>query len=316
MAVTAPGEWRILQILRQTAQQTELALEIVEDSHFFTTVQDFARHAQGRKQLRMEYWYREQRKRFGVLMEGKQPVSGQWNFDAENRESFDKSGPGPLPPEPKHVNDEITLEVIDWINQHMTQLPGELNTFNWPVTREQALLALNDFVRQRLPLFGRYEDAMWTGEPRLYHSQLSAALNLKLLSAREVVAAVEQAYHAGLAPLPAVEGYIRQVLGWREYVRGVYWTRMPDYASHNGLRAEMKLPSLFWNAKTDMVCQREVISQTLKTGYAHHIQRLMVTGLYALLLGVRPQEVHAWYLGVYVDAIEWVELPNLSLIHI
>jgi deoxyribodipyrimidine photolyase-related protein len=169
---------------------------------------------------------------------------------------------------------------------------------------------LEDFVEHRLPLFGQYEDAMWLGEPTLYHSLLSAALNLKLISAREVVDAVEQAYREGHAPLAASEGYIRQVLGWREYVRGVYWTRMPEYAELNALEAPHPLPAVYWGGQTSMACMREVVGQTLRLGYAHHIQRLMVTGLYALLLGVRPQEVHAWYLGVYVDAVEWVELPN------
>jgi deoxyribodipyrimidine photolyase-related protein len=196
------------------------------------------------------------------------------------------------------------------VHQQLPDLPGSCDDFNWPVTREQALHALADFVAHRLALFGQFEDAMWLNEPVLYHSQLSAAMNLKLISAREVVGAVEQAYRQGQVPLAAAEGYIRQVLGWREYVRGVYWTRMPEYAELNDLHATLPLPSVYWGADTRMTCIRETVGQTLRLGYAHHIQRLMVTGLYALLLGVRPQEVHAWYLGVYVDAIEWVELPN------
>jgi len=258
----------------------------------------------------MEYWYREQRKRFGVLMDGDDPVGGQWNFDAENRAAFGSAGPGELPPLPRFEPDEITLEVIRYVQSEMAELPGELAEFHWPVTRAQALQAMDDFVRWRLPRFGRYEDAMWLGEPWLYHSKLSAALNLKLLGARELVHEIERAYREGRVPLADAEGYIRQVLGWREYVRGVYWTRMPAYAELNGLQAHMPLPAVFWHAQTPMACVREVVGQTLKLGYAHHIQRLMVTGLYALLLGVRPQEVHAWYLGMYVDAVEWVELPN------
>lgn len=310
LAMTAPGEWRIWQAMGELARTLKLPLQWHEDTHFFTTVRDFTRHAQGRKQLRMEFWYREQRKRFHVLMDGEQPVSGQWNYDADNRASFGKAGPGDLPPVPRFEPDAITREVMALVEQRLSHLPGKLQEFAWPVCRKQALHALDDFVQHRLPLFGQYEDAMWLGEGQLYHSLLSAALNLKLLNPREVVAKVEQAYRDGHAPLAAAEGYIRQVLGWREYVRGVYWTRMPAYAELNGLQAEMPLPSVFWNGETPMACLREVLTQTLQTGYAHHIQRLMVTGLYALLLGVRPQEVHAWYLGVYVDAVEWVELPN------
>jgi deoxyribodipyrimidine photolyase-related protein len=185
-----------------------------------------------------------------------------------------------------------------------------LDSFAWPVTRPQALQALEMFIRERLPQFGRYEDAMWPGEPWLFHSQLSAALNLKLLSAREVVQAAEDAYRAGHAPLTSVEGFIRQILGWREYVRGIYWTQMPGYLELNALGADQDLPGWYWTGQTDMACLRDAITQTLAHGYAHHIQRLMVTGLFALLLGVRPQQVHQWYLAVYVDAVEWVELPN------
>ncbi len=308
--VTAPGEWRVLQLLRDTVRAAGLSLQVHDDAHFFTTVRDFSRHAQGRKQLRMEFWYRELRQRFGVLMDGHQPEGGRWNYDADNRASFGKAGPGLLPTLPRFEPDAITVEVMETVTRCLPDLPGTCTEFNWPVTRNDALRALEDFVSHRLALFGQFEDAMWLGQPCLYHSQLSAALNLKLLNPREVVAAVEQAYRAGQAPLAAAEGYIRQVLGWREYVRGVYWTRMPEYADLNALKADQPLPAMFWTGDTPMACIREVVGQTLRLGYAHHIQRLMVTGLYALLLGVRPQEVHAWYLGVYVDAIEWVELPN------
>ncbi|RYF40230.1 MAG: cryptochrome/photolyase family protein, partial [Comamonadaceae bacterium] len=176
--------------------------------------------------------------------------------------------------------------------------------------RPQALEALEDFMASRLPLFGHWQDAMWTGEPLLYHARISAALNLKLLDPREAIAAAQQAWRQGAAPLPAVEGFIRQILGWREYVRGIYWSGMPGYLEHNALDAHLPLPAWYWSGETPMRCLREVIAQTLRTGYAHHIQRLMVTGLYALLLGVDPHQVHQWYLAVYVDAVEWVEAPN------
>jgi deoxyribodipyrimidine photolyase-related protein len=196
------------------------------------------------------------------------------------------------------------------VRERFREHPGELDAFDWPVSASQAREALKDFVENRLSQFGQWQDAMWTDEPWLFHSRLSAVMNVKLLSPRSVVAAAESAYHAGRAPLAAVEGFVRQVLGWREYVRGVYWHFMPGYGERNALKAEHPLPAFFWTAHTEMVCLREALGQTLRLGYAHHIQRLMVTGLFSLLLGVRPKEVHEWYLAVYVDAVEWVELPN------
>ncbi len=310
VVMTAPGDWRVWQALKAVVAQAGLVLEIREDRHFFGTVREFAAHAGGRKSLRLEYFYRELRQRHGVLMEGGQPIGGRWNFDADNREAFGPRGPGALPPRATFAPDATTREVLALVERRFAHHPGTLGSFAWPVTRAQALQALHGFIDQRLPLFGRYEDAMWPGEPWLYHSQLSAALNLKLLSAREVVHAAEAAYHAGRVPLASAEGFIRQILGWREYVRGVYWTRMPGYAERNALDATEALPAWYWTGDTDMACLRDALAQTLAHGYAHHIQRLMVTGLFALLLGVRPQQVHAWYLSVYVDAVEWVELPN------
>ncbi|WP_395700264.1 cryptochrome/photolyase family protein [Aquabacterium sp.] len=310
VVMTAPGDWRVWQSLKAVVAGAGLALEVCEDRHFFSTAREFASHAQGRKALRLEFFYRALRQRHGVLMHEGQPIGGRWNFDAENREAFGPEGPGALPPPARFAPDALTREVIALVETRFAQHPGSLASFAWPVTRAQALQALQLFIEQRLPLFGRYEDALWPGEPWLYHSQLSAALNLKLLSAREVVQAAEAAYHAGRVPLESAEGFIRQILGWREYVRGIYWTQMPGYADRNALQARQDLPAWYWTGETDMACLREVITQTLAHGYAHHIQRLMVSGLFALLLGVRPQQVHAWYLSVYVDAVEWVELPN------
>ncbi len=310
LVLTAPGDWRVLQSLRAVAAEHQLSLTLRDDTHFFSTVRDFAAHAKGRKQLRLEYWYRELRRKHSILMDGNDPVGAQWNFDADNRESFGKAGPHNVPPPTRFTPDAISQEVIFLVNTRFATHPGTLNGFGWPVTRVQALLSLRAFVEQRLPLFGQYEDAMWAGEVWLYHSHLSCALNLKLLNPREVVQSAENAYHAGHAPLAAVEGFIRQILGWREFVRGIYWTQMPDYLERNALNAQAELPAWYWTGDTDMACLKDAIGQTLEYGYAHHIQRLMVTGLYALLLGVRPQAVHAWYLSVYVDAVEWVELPN------
>ena len=310
LVMTAPGDWRVLQAIKTVAEAGDLSLEIREDRHFFVTVREFAAHAKGRKTLRMEYFYREQRRRHDVLMRDGEPAGGRWNFDADNRESFGADGPGAVPSRIRFEPDALTREVIALVNSRFAQHPGRLDSFAWPVTRAQALKSLQAFIEQRLPLFGRYQDAIWPGDPWLYHSHLSAALNLKLLNPREVVAAAERAYHDGHAPLASVEGFIRQILGWREYVRGIDWTEMPDYAERNTLGARADLPAWYWTGDTDMACLRDALAQTLTHGYANHIQRLMVTGLYALLLGVEPKQVHAWYLAVYVDAVEWVELPN------
>jgi deoxyribodipyrimidine photolyase-related protein len=310
LVMTAPGDWRVLQTLRDVAEACCLPLDIREDHHFFCSVRDFAAHARGRRSLRLEYFYREQRVRHRVLMDGDRPIGGAWNFDAENRAPFGREGPGRVPPRCRFEPDAITREVIALVRERFADHPGSLDDFAWPVTREQALHALHRFVDERLPCFGRHQDAMWPGEPWLYHAHIAAALNLKLLHPREAVAAAEAAYHAGKAPLASVEGFIRQILGWREYVRGIYWTQMPGYLERNALDAHEDLPAWYWNGDIDMACLRDAITQTLRHGYAHHIQRLMVTGLFALLYGVDPKQVHAWYLSVYVDAVEWVELPN------
>jgi deoxyribodipyrimidine photolyase-related protein len=258
----------------------------------------------------MERFYREMRREHGVLLADGEPVGGKWNYDAQNREQFGRTGPGDIPRPRAFAPDERTRDVLGLVEARFADHPGGLSRFDWAVTREQAQEALADFCALRLAQFGPYQDAMWAGEPYLYHSRLSSALNLKLLDPREVIEAAEGAYSRGEAPLHSVEGLIRQILGWREYVRGIYWQRMPEYATRNGLEAELSLPRFYWTGETDMQCLRECLGQTLAYGYAHHIQRLMVTGLYALLLGVQPVEVHEWYLAVYVDAVEWVELPN------
>ena len=312
LVLVRPGDWRVLQALQAVASEHAVALTLLEDRHFFSTPARFEAHARGRKQLRMEYFYREMRREHGVLMaaDGVSPEGGQWNFDADNREAFGADGPQGVPPPPHFEPDTITREVIALVRQRFADHPGRLDTFAWPVTREHALQALRCFVDERLPQFGRWQDALWPQQPWLWHSLLSAALNLKLLAPREVVAAAEAAWREGRVPLPAAEGFIRQILGWREYVRGIYWTRMPGYAELNELQAHEPLPGFYWTGRTDRACLADAIEQTLEHGYAHHIQRLMVTGLYALLLGVQPQQVHRWYLAVYVDAVEWVELPN------
>ncbi len=310
IVMVEPGEWRVREALRDAVAGAGCALDEREDRHFLCSRIDFEAHARGRRQLRMEHFYREMRRRHAVLMECDEPAGGAWNFDAENRESFGTEGPGFVPPPARFAPDEVTREVIRVVNTCLPDAPGTLADFGWPVTREQALLALDAFVDERLALFGRWQDAMWGGQPWLYHAHLGAALNLKLLDPREVIARAEAAWRAGRVPLASAEGFIRQVLGWREYVRGIYWLKMPGYAEMNALQSHEPLPAWYWSGATDMECLRDAIGQTLRLGYAHHIQRLMVTGLYALLLGVQPRQVHAWYLSVYVDAVEWVEMPN------
>jgi deoxyribodipyrimidine photolyase-related protein len=304
------GEHRVAAEVSAAVASAGFQIELAPDDHFFVTAEEFAGWAHGRKELRLEYFYRWMRRRTGILMDGDEPAGGRWNFDAENRKSFDAAGPGWLPSPVAFPPDATTREVLDVVDRELPGNPGRLDAFDWPVTRAQALAALDDFVSNRLPLFGRWQDAMWRGEPWLYHSRIAAALNLKLLNPREVCEAAERAWSGGQAPLDAVEGFVRQILGWREYVRGIYGREMPSYRDRNALGATHALPAFFWSGETDLACLRETIGQTLALGYAHHIQRLMVTGLFALLWGVRPEEVHQWYLSVYVDAVEWVELPN------
>jgi deoxyribodipyrimidine photolyase-related protein len=310
LILVEPGEWQVREDFRLTAEAQGMPLEIREDRHFFASQADFEKHAKGRKQLRMEFFYREMRVKHQVLMDDDKPVGGEWNFDSENRKSFAKQGP-PLHAAPKRfLPDAMTREVIDLVEDRFASHPGQLADFDWPLTSQEAQVALKDFIENRLTDFGDYQDAMWTREPWLFHSRLSVVMNLKLLNPRVVIAAAEKAYRRGGAPLAAVEGFIRQILGWREYVRAIYWRFMPGYISLNSLGAQQALPSFYWTGQTDMNCLREAIGQTLQYGHAHHIQRLMVTGLFSLLLGVKPQAVHEWYLAVYVDAVEWVELPN------
>ena len=311
VAVVWPGEWRVRESLRTSCRAAGIALTELADRHFISTPQEFAEWAATRKDFRLESFYRPLRRRTGVLMDGDAPCGGQWNFDKENRRGFPAAGPGLLPAPIAFAPDALTRQVCERAAALFPGRRGDLARFDWPVTPQDAQRALADFIAHRLPLFGHFQDAMWQGEPWLYHSRLAVALNLKLLRPADAIAAAEHAYRAGQAPIAAVEGFVRQILGWREYVRGIYWHAMPDYAALNELQAEEPLPDFYWTGDTDSACLKDAIGQTLDLGYAHHIQRLMVTGLYALLLGVRPKAIHEWYLAVYVDAVEWVELPNV-----
>ncbi len=307
-----PGAWRMQQVVESGCRDAGVPLEIRSDTHFIAAREDFARWAKGRKQLRMEYFYREMRRRTGVLMDGDAPAGGRWNFDAENRSGFPRGGPGEIAPPARFAPDAITRAVLAEIETRFPGHPGSLEDFGWPVTEADAQQALARFVAARLENFGRYQDAMWTDTPFGWHSLLSAALNLHLIDPRSVIAAAERAWREGRAPLAAVEGFVRQILGWREFIRGIYWLEMPALAEANHFHAARPLPAWYWSGRTGMRCMTETIGQTLHSGYAHHIQRLMVTGNFALLAGLDPQAVSDWYLAVYVDAVEWVELPNVA----
>lgn len=308
VVLTAPGEWRLAKIFDAFRDAASLPVEILDDNRFFADHARFQAWADGRKALRMEYFYRELRRETGFLMDGEDPEGGQWNFDADNRKSLPDNvdPPAPLSFEP----DAITRSALELVENTFPDHFGRLDRFGWAINREQALQALDDFVDKRLPRFGDFQDAMSETSAYVFHSLLSPYINIGLLSPREVCEAAEAAYQAGDAPLNAVEGFIRQILGWREYVRGVYWLKMPDYKQANALQAERPLPSFYWTAETDMNCLANAISATRENAYAHHIQRLMLTGNFALLAGIDPKAVSDWYLAVYADAFEWVETPN------
>ena len=312
LVVCEPGEWRVLQAVQAAAQAQGVPLSVCEDSHFMCSRTEFARWARGRTELRMEFFYREMRRRHGILMDGRQPQGGQWNYDADNRKGYPAQGPGEIPEPAWFEPDRITRDVFSLVQHHFAEHPGSLAHFRWPVTREQALAALQRFVDARLPRFGPHQDAMWTGAPWGWHALLATSLNLRLLDPREVIAAAEAAWRDRDLDLAGVEGFIRQILGWREFIRGVYWLDMPGLRDANHFGHGRALPRWYWTGDTRMACMRDVIGQTLAHGHAHHIQRLMVTGQFALLAELDPRAVSDWYLAVYVDAVEWVELPNTA----
>jgi len=309
IVVTRAAEYRVATLQDGWKRRLNVPVEIRPDTRFIWTTQRFAAWAEGRKVLRMENAYHELRRDTGYLMEpdGK-PTGGQWNFDSENR----KPAKDDLfmPRLPRFEPDKITRDVLSLVEARFPDHIGTLDGFGFAVTRADALIALDHFIQACLPRFGDYQDAMITGQKYLYHSVLSPYLNCGLLDPREICDAAQAAYDAGHAPLNAVEGFIRQIIGWREYVRGIYWLKMPGYEHSNFLDAKRPLPSFYWSGDTKMTCLREAIAQTIEESYAHHIQRLMITGNFAMLAGVDPHAVHVWYLEVYADAYEWVELPN------
>jgi deoxyribodipyrimidine photolyase-related protein len=309
LIVTEPGEYRVRAMMDIWQEEFKLPVEIRVDDRFFATRAEFSEWAASRKELRMEFFYREMRKKSGLLMKGKDPEGGQWNYDSENRKAL--SPKEKIPERLRFKPDAITKEVMDLVSQRFDTHPGSLEKFGWPVTRKEALKALDHFIKFCLPRFGDVQDAMKGSEPFLFHALLAPALNCGLLLPLEICRAAERAYHQGHAPLNAVEGFIRQILGWREYVRGLYWHVMPDYSRSNALDATRPLPEFYWTGDTELNCLRNCVKDTMDNAYAHHIQRLMVLGNFALLAGIRPSEVEDWFLAVYADAYEWVELPNV-----
>jgi deoxyribodipyrimidine photolyase-related protein len=306
--ITEPSEYRVLQDMK--SWNFDASLDIRPDERFLCTQDEFADWADGRKQLRMEYFYREMRKKHGILMKDGKPEGGEWNYDSENRKP-PKEGLN-VPQTYMSGPDDITRDVLDLVAGRFKDHFGDLEPFHFAVTREQALQALGQFIKERISNFGDYQDAMVQGQPWMYHSHLSFYINCGLLLPMECVRAAEKAYYDGHAPLNAVEGLIRQIIGWREYVRGVYWLKMPEYEHENFLNAERNLPALFWGGDTQMNCLRQCVKETKENAYAHHIQRLMVLGNFALIAGLDPGEVNEWYMIVYADAYQWVELPNVT----
>ncbi|MDG1580111.1 cryptochrome/photolyase family protein [Pseudomonas sp. GOM6] len=303
--LTECGEWRLQEALNQCGRP----LVWHEDRRFFCSRQRFAAWASGRRQLRMENFYRDMRKRTGLLMEfDGSPVGGTWNLDQDNRKALPKGLRGPFAA--SFAADDLTREVLQLVEQRFAGHYGSLEGFDYPVTHAEAQALWQHFLDFGLAAFGDYQDAMAQGEPYLFHARISAALNIGLLDVRQLCADVEQAYREGRAPLNAAEGFIRQLIGWREYVRGIYWLRMPEYAELNAFGNRRALPEFYWTGDTSMRCMAQAIGQSLELGYAHHIQRLMVTGNFALLAGIAPKAICEWYLAIYLDAFDWVELPN------
>ena len=304
VTVTQPNEWRVIEDL----SNVPLTVEFKEDNRFISRISEFNNWAEGRKQLRMEYFYRDMRRKTGLLMDGEKPVGGKWNYDQENR----KPAPGSvLHTGPKcFSNTDHTKSVIDLVSERFSENFGNIANFNFATTQSQAEEALDHFIDKALPDFGAYQDAMMMDEPFLFHAIISPYLNIGLLKPLDVCKKAEKAFLDGRAPLNSVEGFIRQIIGWREYIRGIYFLQGPNYTQNNYLDHNRPLPSLYWGKESGLNCLDQCVKQTEEFSYAHHIQRLMVTGNFALLTGVSPYEVHEWYLSVYIDAFEWVEAPN------
>ena len=307
IVITHPGEYRVLQEIKKWEKVLKIPVSIVDDDRFFCTIDEFKKWTEGRKELRMESFYQMMRKKYQILIDNNgKPKGGKWNYDIKNRKSLPKNHPD-IPKPLQHKPDDITKQVIAEVKKKFPKHFGDLEPFWFAVTHEQAKKSLNDFIKNRLSMFGPYEDAMAQEESFLYHSVLSMYLNIGLLEPKQIINKVLE--KDGIK-VESVEGFVRQILGWREYIRGIYWYTMPKYSKTNYFDAKNKLPKFYWTGNTEMNCIKNCIEQTIKESYAHHIQRLMITGNFALIAGIKPEEVCEWYLSVYADAYEWVELPN------
>lgn len=303
-----PDEHRLDSYLKKEFAKLSISIEVFDTEHFYTSREELVSFSEGRKKTVMEDFYRYMRKKYHVLVENQKPIGGKWNYDALNRKKWNEDELIPLPYEPNNNCVDIIKEITDANIKTFGKVGAE---FNYPISRAQALMQLNYFCVYLLPFFGDYQDAMHTSQDFLYHSKLSFALNIKLISPREVVKAVEDTFYKSKdIHISQAEGFIRQILGWREYMRGMYWQLGEDFKKQNFFSNTAKLPEFYWTGDTKMNCLKQSLKNSLENSYAHHIQRLMILGNFALLLGVNPDEVDAWYLGVYVDAVEWVQLPN------
>lgn len=310
IVITSPSEFRVLKEIESLGKKINISIEILNDDRYFVEIEDFKQWAFNRKQLRMENFYRDQRRKHSILMNGIDPVGGQWNFDSDNRKPFNSDLKIPTPF--TNFPDQITQEVIEMVTTCFPEHFGEIEPFIFAVNRHQALQAFKLFLEERLLYFGDFQDSMVQGEPWMFHSHISFYLNCGLLLPKECVYEVEKLFFDGKAPLNSVEGFIRQILGWREFLRGIYWLKMPEYLENNFFEASRNLPQMYWTGDTKMNCLSQCVTETKKNAYAHHIQRLMVLGNFALISGINPKQVNHWFYVVYADAYEWVELPNVS----
>ncbi len=309
IVVTQASEIRVMNKIKAWQQNLKIPIEVQFDNRYLCSIAAFHKWARGRKELRLEFFYREMRKQYNILLDkNKKPIGGKWNYDAENRQSLPKGLK--FPKRISHKKDKITLEVLALVEKNFAKNFGDLHPFHFAVNHQQAVLEARDFIDNILPNFGAYQDAMASNEAYLYHSLLSSYINIGLLNPLQLCQMAQKSYEEGKSSLASTEGFIRQILGWREYVRGIYWLYEGKYEKMNFFNAKNKLPDLFWGKKTAMFCLNEVVNQTKIHAYSHHIQRLMVTGNFALLAALNPHEVHQWYLAVYSDAFEWVEMPN------
>jgi deoxyribodipyrimidine photolyase-related protein len=307
-----PDEYRLDQQLKSLKDELTIAVKAVDTEHFYTERYEMKNFFEKKKskQWLMESFYRNMRKKHSLLLDGDQPMGGKWNFDQSNRKSLPKDHQVIAP---KLFNKDVS-ELLEMIDQAGVEYIGEIDAENfiWPTSRDESLELLEFFKRKCLRLFGDYQDAMTDHEWSLYHSRLSFSMNSKMISPKEVIDTVIAYWqaHQEEIDISQVEGFVRQIIGWREYMRGIYWAKMPDYENENQLNHRRQLPGFYWTAKTKMNCMHRAIKQSLDHAYAHHIQRLMITGNFALLANCKPEEVDEWYLGIYIDAIQWVELPN------